>query len=66
MHRSKHNARTLKRAQVLLKVAGGWTASEIADTFDVSPSIVANACRRFREGGVYPSGEEVGARCHHR
>lgn len=52
VHRGKSNARTLKRAQVLLKVADGWTASEIADAFDVSLSTVANVCRRFQEGGV--------------
>lgn len=51
-HRGKTNARTLKRAQVLLKVADGWTASEIAQAFDVSLSTVANVCRRFRDGGV--------------
>ena len=52
VHRGKSNARTLKRAQVLLKVADSWTASEIADAFDVSLSTVANVCRRFRAGGV--------------
>ena len=52
LHRGKSNARTLKRAQVLLKVADGWTAAESAEAFDVSPSTVANVCRRFREGGV--------------
>ncbi|MGH2479352.1 MAG: helix-turn-helix domain-containing protein [Ktedonobacteraceae bacterium] len=52
VHRGKTNARTLKRAQVLLKVADGWIGAEIADAFDVSPSTVANVCRRFREGGV--------------
>lgn len=52
VHRGKTNARTLKRAQVLLKVADGWTADEIADAFDVSASTVANVRRRFREGGV--------------
>jgi transposase len=51
-HRGKTNARTLKRAQVLLKVADGWTASEIVQAFDVSLSTVANVCRRFRDGGV--------------
>jgi transposase len=52
VHRGKTNARTLKRAQVLLKVADGWTASEIAEAFDVSASTVAHARLRFREGGV--------------
>ena len=52
VHRGRTNARTLKRAQVLLKAADGWTASEIAEAFDVSPSTVANVCHRFRDGGV--------------
>jgi transposase len=52
VHRGKTNARTLKRAQVLLKVDDGWTAAEIVEAFDVSASTVANVCRRFREGGV--------------
>lgn len=52
VHRGKTNARTLKRAQVLLKVADGWTAAETAEAFDVSLSTVANVCRRFRAGGV--------------
>ena len=52
VHRGRTNARTLKRAQVLLKAADGWTAGEIAEAFDVSPSTVANVCRRFRDGGV--------------
>jgi transposase len=52
VHRGKSNARTLKRAQVLLKVTDGWTAAEIAEAFDVSLSTVANVCRRFRDGGV--------------
>ncbi len=51
VHRGKTNARTLKRAQVLLKVADGWTADEIADAFEVSASTVANVRRRFRDGG---------------
>lgn len=52
VHRGTRNARTLKRAQVLLKVADGWTAAECAEAFDVSASTVANVCRRFRDGGV--------------
>ncbi len=52
VHRGKTNARTLKRAQVLLKVADGWTVAAIADAFDVSASTVANVCRRFRADGV--------------
>lgn len=52
MHRGKTNARTLKRAYALLKVADGWTAAEIAEAFDLCPGTVTNVCRRWREGGV--------------
>jgi transposase len=52
LHRGKANARTLKRAHVLLKAADGWTAAELAEAFDVSASTVANVFRRWREGGV--------------
>lgn len=52
LHRGKANARTLKRAQVLLKVADGWTGAEIAEAVEVSVNTVSNVCRRFRAGGV--------------
>jgi DNA-binding NarL/FixJ family response regulator len=57
-HWGKSNTRALRRAQVLLKVADGWTAAEIAEAFDVSASTVANACRRWREGGDRDSRNE--------
>jgi transposase len=52
VHRGKTSARTRARAQVLLKVADGWTAAEIAEACDVSAGTVANVRRRWREGGV--------------
>jgi transposase len=52
LHRGKANARTLKRAQVLLKLADGWSDAEAADAFDVCLSTVAQVRRRWREGGL--------------
>ena len=52
LHRGKANVRTLKRAQVLLKVADGWSASEIAEALEVSVGTVFNVSRRWRAGGV--------------
>jgi len=52
VHRGKANARTLKRAQVLLKLADGWSDAEAADAFAVCLSTVAHVRRRWREGGV--------------
>ncbi|HEV2236059.1 MAG TPA: helix-turn-helix domain-containing protein [Ktedonobacterales bacterium] len=52
LHRGKANARTRTRAQVLLKVADGWSGAEIAEAFEVSVNTVSNVCRRFRTGGV--------------
>jgi transposase len=52
LHRGKANARTLKRAQVLLKLADGWSDTEAADAFAMCLSTVAHVRRRWREGGV--------------
>jgi transposase len=52
LHRGKANARTLKRAQVLLKLADGWGDAEAAEAFEVCANTVANVRRRWREGGV--------------
>jgi transposase len=52
LHRGKANARTLKRAQVLLKLADGWSDAEAADAFAVCLSTVAHVRRRWREGGI--------------
>lgn len=52
LHRGKANARTLKRAQVLLKLADGWSAAEAAEAFDVCLSTVATGRQRFAGGGL--------------
>ncbi|HEV8191046.1 MAG TPA: helix-turn-helix domain-containing protein [Ktedonobacterales bacterium] len=52
MHRGKANVRTLKRAQVLLKLDAGWTGSEIAEACDVSQNTVGNVRKRFLTGGL--------------
>lgn len=52
LHRGKANARTLKRGQVLLKRADGWSDAEAADACAVCVSTVAHVRRRWREGGV--------------
>ena len=52
LHRGKANARTLKRAQVLLKLAEGWTTAEAAETFDVCVNTVGNVRQRFQAGGL--------------
>ena len=52
LHRGKANARTLKRAQVLLKLADGWSDAEAAEAFDVCLSTVANVRQRFAGGGL--------------
>jgi transposase len=52
IRRGKANARTLKRAYVLLKDAEGWTIARLSETFNVSPATVSNIRQRYREGGV--------------
>ena len=50
--RGKANARTIKRAQILLKSGDGWTIERIAETFGVSRATVSNVRTRYHEGGV--------------
>ncbi len=52
IRRGKANARTLTRAQVLLKAAEGWTIARLSEAFDVSPATVSNIRQRYREGGI--------------
>jgi transposase len=52
IRRGKANARTLTRAQVLLKDAEGWTIARLSETFQVSPATVSNLRQRYREGGI--------------
>jgi uncharacterized protein YhfF/transposase len=50
VRQGKANARTLTRAWVLLKLAGGWDEAKIAETFAISPATVKKLrpllCRR--------------------
>jgi transposase len=52
LQRGKANARTFKRAQVLLKLHVGWTGPQIADAYGVSPNTVGNVRSRFLDGGI--------------
>jgi transposase len=52
LQRGKANARTFKRAQVLLKLSAGWTGAEIARTYDVSQNTIGNVRTRFLWGGL--------------
>jgi transposase len=52
IRRGKANARTLTRAQVLLKDAEGWTIARLSETFTVRPATVSNLRQRYREGGI--------------
>jgi transposase len=52
LHRGKANARTFKRAEVLLKLSAGWTGAEIARTYDVSQNTIGNVRTRFLWGGL--------------
>src|SRR5215470_8907347 len=52
VHRGKANARTLTRARILLKSAESWSTADLAEAFDVCQATVANARRRFAQGGL--------------
>lgn len=52
VRRGKAKARIIKRAQILLKSADGWTIQRIAETFGVSAATVSNVRRRYREAGL--------------
>ena len=52
MGRGKANARTIKRAQILLKSGEGWSLERIAETFGISQATVSNVRTRYHEGGV--------------
>lgn len=52
LQRGKANARTFKRAQVLLKLSAGWTGAQIADAYGVSQNTVGNVRTRFLRGGL--------------
>lgn len=52
VHRGKANVRTLKRAQVLLKLGAGWRSGAVAEACGVSATTVLNVRRRFLRDGV--------------
>ena len=52
MRRGKANARNIKRAQILLKSAEGWSIARLTETFDTSAATVSNVRARYRAGGV--------------
>src|SRR5262245_61753509 len=54
-------ARTMKRAQILLKAAEGFTDAQITAALDVSRPCVERVRRRFVEGGL-PKALEEGKR----
>ena len=52
VRQGKANARTLTRAWILLKLAGGWDEAKIAETFAISQATIKNVAHRFAEGGL--------------
>ena len=52
INRGKANARSIKRAHILLKSAEGWSIERIAETFEASVTTVSNVRNRYRAAGV--------------
>jgi transposase len=52
VHRGKANVRTLKRAQILLKLDAGWSTAQVADAYAVHPNTVTNLRTRYLTGGL--------------
>ena len=52
LQRGKANARTFKRAQILLKLNAGWIGAQIVDAYSVSQNTVGNVRTRFLRGGL--------------
>lgn len=50
--RGKVNARTIKRAHILLKSAEGWSIERIAETFMTSAATVSNVRTRYHAVGL--------------
>ena len=48
----KSSARIVARARILLKVAEGWNAPQVAAALDVSKGTVYRAKRRYAEEGL--------------
>jgi transposase len=52
LQRGKANVRTLKRAQILLKLDAGWRTAELAEAYAVCPNTVTNLRTRYLTGGL--------------
>jgi len=52
LSRGKANARNIKRAQILLKSADGWSVARIVEIFGTSAATVTNVRSRYRAGGL--------------
>jgi transposase len=52
LQRGKANVRTLKRAQILLKVDAGWSTAQLAEAYAVHPNTVTNLRTRYLRGGL--------------
>jgi transposase len=52
LHRGKANVRTLKRAQILLKLDAGWSTAQVAEAYAVHPNTVTNLRTRYLTGGL--------------
>ena len=52
LHRGKANVRTLKRAQILLKLDVGWSTARVAEAYAVHPNTVTTLRTRYLTGGL--------------
>ena len=52
LQRGKANVRTLKRAQILLKLDAGWSTAQVAEAYAVHPNTVTNLRTRYLSGGL--------------
>ena len=52
VHRGKANVRTLKRAQILLKLDAGWSTAQLAEAYGVCANTVTNLRTRYLTGGL--------------
>jgi transposase len=52
VQRGKANVRTLKRAQILLKLDVGWSTAQLAEAYGVCPNTVTNLRTRYLSGGL--------------
>lgn len=52
VHAGRHKAREVQYAYILLRSADGWSETQIAQAFDISPRTVRRTRARFREGGL--------------